>query len=152
VTTADLPALHLRHHGAGGEDNGPSAASSGAESLIGMMPLDSDAEAIVRKLVGQRPPSQQLATYNLASPQDIMGLIFAFVLTRNEYPFEREELIDFVHRNAEMLESSIDFLNELKDDLQDYNENRQQIDAMRNLIDVFCRQSKLVMTGRDAEV
>ena len=86
-----------------------------------MIPLDSDAEAIVHKLVGQRPPSQQLATYNLVSPQDIMRPIFAFVLTRNEYPFEREELIDFVHRNVDMLRSSIDFLNELKGTLQDYN-------------------------------
>jgi hypothetical protein len=152
VKTAALPALHLRHHGAGGADDGPSAPSSDAELPLGMIPLDSDAEAIVRKLVGQRPPSQQLATYNLVSPQDIMRPIFAFVLTTNEYPFEREELIDFVHRNADILRSSIDFLDELKGALQGYNENRQQVDAMRNLIDVFCRQSKLVLGGREAEV
>jgi hypothetical protein len=152
VKTADLPALHLRHHRASDADDAPSAASSDAESPLGMIPLNSDAEVIVRKLVGERPASQQLATYNLVSAQDIMRPISAFLVTRNEYPFEREQLIDFVHRNAGILRSSVDFLDQLKLDLQDYNEDREQVDAMRNLIDVFCRQSKLVLVGREAEV
>jgi hypothetical protein len=148
VKTADLPAPHLRHHRAGGADGRPSAASSDAE----LIPLDGDVEMIVRKLVGQRPASQQLATYNLASPQDIMRPIFAFVLTKNKYPFEREELIDFVHRNEDILRSSIDCLTDFKIALQNYNEDRPQVDAMRDLIDLFSQQSKLVLGGREAEV
>jgi hypothetical protein len=126
----------------------PSFASSDTE----IIPLDGDVEAIVRRLIGQRLASQQLATYNLVNPQDIMRPIFAFVLMSNKYPFEREELIDFVHRNADVLKSNIDFLDTLKNALQDYNEDRQQVDAMRDLIDIFTQQSKLVLSGREAEV
>jgi hypothetical protein len=138
--------------GAGGADDRSPATSSDAELPLEIIPLDGDVGMIVRKLVGQRPASQQLATYKLVSPEDIMRPILAFVLTRNKYPFEREELIYFVHRNADIMESSIDLLARLKNALHDYTEDRQQVDAIRELIDIFIRQSKLVLSGLETAV
>jgi len=156
IKTAALPALHLAHHGSDGSGGGTPATSANADLEGEVIPLDNDAEAIVRMLVGRPPPSQQLATYTLNSPEDIMRPIFAFAMWGNEYPFEREELIDFAHRNIDVLRDSVDFLNGSVNDfvsaIKSYDEDNQQVAKVIDLVSIFVRQLNLILSGRETEV
>lgn len=138
VKTADLPEHHTRHHA--------------VPSSFQMIPLRNDPEEIVQSLIGQKPPSQQLAAYEVATAEEVMKPIFAFTVTRNEYPFEREELIHFARHNEQVLrDGGLDLLAEIRGAMSDVPDV-SQFDNIVDLIDVFRTQIQLVMDGRDDDV
>src|SRR5262249_53055325 len=121
--------------------------------MIASLPLNSDPEQLVQMLVSDKPPSQQLTRYVLATPEELIKPIMAFTARGNEYPFEREELIEFVRMNERHIRGGgLELLKEMSEAFVGDPNAQEQFGSILSVLDIFRTQIGLVLDGKQDRV
>ena len=121
--------------------------------MISSLPSDSDPEVLIHMLVGDKPPSQQLTRYVLAMPEELMKPIMAFTARGNEYPFEREDLSEFVEMNERhILHKGLDVLKKMSEAFVGDAAAQKEFAQILAMIDIFRAQIALVLDGKQDKV
>jgi len=115
--------------------------------------LDADPGQIVRSIMGVKPPSQQLSSYVLATPEEVFKPLFAFAMRGNDFPYEREELIAFVRKNERQLrQGGLASLNDVGGVVAKQLDARREFGRIVDLIADFRRLIQLILDGQEETV
>jgi hypothetical protein len=121
--------------------------------MIDSLPLNSDPELLVQMLVGDKPPSQRLQSYLLVAPEELAKPIMAFTMRGNEYPFEREELIEFVRLNEKHIRGGgLKLLSDMSRAFVGDPNAQKEFSSILSMVDMFRTQIELILNGELSRV